>query len=514
MEEYAIYLRKSRKDDDYAGTVPQTDGDVLRRHERMLTELASKMKLSVTEIYREVVSGESIAARPAMKQLLDAVSGGRFAGVLVIEVERLARGDTSDQGTVAKTFAWTHTKIITPSKIYDPDNEFDEEYFEFGLFMSRREYKTINRRLTRGRKASVSEGKWIFNKQPFGYRRVKLENQKGYRLEPDENAETVKEIFAMYAAGKGSSVVARTLNERGIMNSKGKPWSPESILEIIKNIVYLGKVKYGSRPQTMSMENGEKKVSTPRAKEYLIADGLHEALIDEDTWQKCQFHLMDNRRIPVPQNKELANPLSGLIRCSVCGRALSRVYDSRKQRAILQCGTFDCPTRASYLDVVEESLLQSLDGLVNEKAGAIPATGADELRRELNDMKKRRVALETRLTALDKQRDSLYDLLEQGVYTADVFTARQRKIAEQIHELEQEILSLDNIARQKEESLGNIETLIPRIRAALSVYRTLPSPAEKNSILKDFLSYASYTKTVSGTKFHPAPFTLDLFLKS
>lgn len=56
-------------------------------------------------------------------------------GVLVVEVERLARGDTSDQGRVAKTFKFSDTLIITPSKTYDPNNEYDEEYFEFGLFM-------------------------------------------------------------------------------------------------------------------------------------------------------------------------------------------------------------------------------------------------------------------------------------------------------------------------------------------------------------------------------------------
>ena len=46
---------------------------------------------------------------------------------------------------------------MTPAKIYDPNNEFDEEYFEFGLFMSRREYKTIKKRLQRGRVSSAKE---------------------------------------------------------------------------------------------------------------------------------------------------------------------------------------------------------------------------------------------------------------------------------------------------------------------------------------------------------------------
>lgn len=84
-----------------------------------------------------------------------------------MEVERLARGDTIDQGLVAQAFKFSDTRIITPVKSYDPNNEFDEEYFEFGLFMSRREYKVINRRLQRGRLASVKEGKWVSNRAPY-----------------------------------------------------------------------------------------------------------------------------------------------------------------------------------------------------------------------------------------------------------------------------------------------------------------------------------------------------------
>lgn len=62
---------------------------------------------------------------------------------------------------MSQTFKYSGTKIITPMKVYDPENEFDEEYFEFGLFMSRREYKTINRRLQRGRISSAKEGKFV-----------------------------------------------------------------------------------------------------------------------------------------------------------------------------------------------------------------------------------------------------------------------------------------------------------------------------------------------------------------
>ena len=196
MSNYCIYLRKSRAD---AEAEARGDGETLLRHEKALIELAKKMNLNVKSIYREIVSGETISARPIMQQLLSEVGQGLWDGVLVMEVERLARGNTIDQGIVAQTFKFSDTKIITPMKTYDPNNEFDEEYFEFGLFMSRREYKTINRRLQRGRVASVKEGKYVANQPPYGYNRKKIENDKGFTLEPNETeAKVVKLIFELY----------------------------------------------------------------------------------------------------------------------------------------------------------------------------------------------------------------------------------------------------------------------------------------------------------------------------
>ena len=147
-ETYCMYLRKSREDRELE---KYDNVDTLDRHRKALLDYADKHHLNIGEIYEEVVSGETISERQEMQRLLTDVENNKWSGVLVMEVERLARGDTSDQGIVCKVFKYSSTKIITPVKTYDPNNEFDEEYFEFGLYMSRREYKTINRRLQRGR---------------------------------------------------------------------------------------------------------------------------------------------------------------------------------------------------------------------------------------------------------------------------------------------------------------------------------------------------------------------------
>ncbi|MEI3578964.1 MAG: recombinase family protein [Acutalibacteraceae bacterium] len=162
-----------------------------------------------------------------MQRLLREVSAGQWDGVLVVEIERLARGDTEDQGAVAKAFQYSGTKIVTPLKTYDPGDEFDEEYFEFGLYMSRRELKTINRRLVRGRQASAKQGKYVGSVAPFGYEKAPLTGQKGFTLIPSPDAAVVQLIFRLFlsSAEMGTGDTATQLNQMGYRTRQGHCWS-------------------------------------------------------------------------------------------------------------------------------------------------------------------------------------------------------------------------------------------------------------------------------------------------
>ena len=93
MEQYAKYLRKSRFDRDYAELSVE---ETLKRHEAILDRLAEERGYHIAKTYHEVVSGESIAARPMVQQLLAEVNAGLYAGVLVVDLERLARGNSAD----------------------------------------------------------------------------------------------------------------------------------------------------------------------------------------------------------------------------------------------------------------------------------------------------------------------------------------------------------------------------------------------------------------------------------
>lgn len=188
-----------------------------------------------------------------MLDLLTDVEDEKWTGIFVVEVERLARGDTMDRGIVAQTFQYSNTLIVTPMLMYDPSNSDDEEYFEFGLFMSRREFKTINRRLQSGRLGSVKDGKYAANRPPYGYTRVKLPG-KGWTLEPHpEQAPVVQLIFDMYTNAdpkkrKGTGLIARYLNDKKVPTARNREWTVATINGMLRNPVYIGNIRWNSRP--------------------------------------------------------------------------------------------------------------------------------------------------------------------------------------------------------------------------------------------------------------------------
>lgn len=507
MKQYCLYLRKSRSDIEAEN---HGEEETLARHEKILLDLAKRKNYNVTQIYREVVSGETIAARPVMQQLLTEVEHGIWSGVLVVEVERLARGDTIDQGIVAQTFKYSDTQIITPMKAYNPNNEYDEEYFEFGLFMSRREYKTINRRLQRGRLSSVKEGKYVSSIAPYGYDKVKIKGDKGYTLAPNPaESDIVKMIFELYTKGErrsdgtykriGVALIARKLNELKIPAKKSEFWVPASIKDMLRNPVYAGKIRWNWRPQEKKMKNGNIDISRPRSEDNkcIIVDGLHPAIISEETFELAQEYLAKNPPRPVKKNATIKNPLSGIVVCAFCGRKLvRRPYASETTPATIMCSVPQCPNVSSFLHIVEERILHSLEEWLKDyKLKWDINDSSSELVSEVEILKQSLKDIELKIIKLNKQMEKAHELLEQDIYTTDVFLERSRTITEKLNQLSVDKTELEKrlgIVSIREKSMVEI---IPRVEKLLDVYYELPTAKEKNDMLKEVLEKVVYKKT-------------------
>lgn len=469
MKDYCMYLRKSRADVEAEA---RGEGETLSRHQNMLMEIAKKQKLDIVKIYREIVSGDSIAARPQMQALLADVTGRKYAGVLVVEVERLARGDTIDQGIVAQAFRESSTKIVTPTKTYDPDNEFDEEYFEFSLFMSRREYKTIKRRMQAGRLASIKEGNYISSTAPYGYRKNHPE-PKVHTLEivPDE-AEVIKLIYKLHLDGHGAKYIANELNRLGIRPQKSQYWEPPSIKKILANPLYCGKVGWKNK------SNGD-----------TLYNGLHEPIISEETFNAVQQKKRTDPAAQIHTNDTLMNYYHGIMYCKNCGHQMKRRSIAGSGHEHLLCVYRECRGRtvSSTFDAVDEAVLAAFRYRIKHLQ-KLKRKGAKEAKNEPD----KTVPLEAELTKAKRQLSRMYDLLEQEIYDANTFLERSKIVNDKIKILEASIKEINS--EQKPPQLLPDEA-IERLQYVIDNFNISDSE-EKNRLLHTVVRKIYYSKTV------------------
>lgn len=527
MQNYVMYLRKSRADMEAES---HGEGETLLRHEKILLELAKKMKLNVTQIYREIVSGDSIASRPVMQRLLSEIESGTWTGVLVVEVERLARGDTIDQGIVAQAFKVSNTKIITPMKTYDPENEFDEEYFEFGLFMSRREYKTINRRLQRGRVAAAKEGKFLGSRPAFGYKIVKIQGDKGNTLEivPDQ-ADTVRLIFSMYTDGVvdqfgekrrlGIQQMARVLNEMRIPPARHDYWSKSTIRDILINPVYAGKIRWNWRTNQKRILNGESVVSRPRNDEYVLSQGLHEAIVSEDVFNKAQEYMSMAPPAPVGYKNQVKNPFAGIIVCGLCGRKMvlrkGSTSGKYKKKDYIVCHARYCTNVGSAFNYVESKILAALKSWYDRYVVELEQQ-KDEPDLNRTMLEKSLKSIDAEIAILNKQQSNIFDLLEQGIYSTEQFLERSQNLSERMASARESKESIEtNLSRHVQGEQAAYE-LMPKVKHLLDIYDSLPSAAQKNDLLKEVIDKIEYRKEKAATNISgsaPDDFEIVLFPK-
>lgn len=507
MEKYAIYLRKSRADIELESI---EKFETLEKHEKILKNLASKQGLNVVKVYKEIVSGESIEDRPEMKKLLNDVNMNFYDGVLVVEIERLARGDTKDQGIVAEAFKFSNTLIITPSKTYDPNDEFDQEYFEFGLFMSRREYNTIKRRLTTGKLLSIKDGNYMGSLPPYGYDIVRL-NKKERTLKKNEASKYVILMYKWFTEeGLTCGEIAKRLTSMGIPTLTGKKeWNRATISDILKNDLYRGKIRWNRRKQTREYDGSTRKRIKRRqlSEDYLIVDGKHEALISDEVFFKAQS--LFNGKVPIKAQTTIVNPLAGILVCKNCkSKILMNSYISKKNT----CGRYIhktsmyCKVKSSTVNDVMEALIQGLLSYIEDFKIKMNNDHENELLKQYELVI---ATMEKELQTLKTKREKLFDYFENGIYTENEFLERKVKLSESINELEKNLSKEKNNQPNKVDYTEKIFTFREIIE---SLKDNTIEARHKNELLKGIIDRIEYSCEDFGRQ-KGGCITLDIYLR-
>ena len=507
-DKYAMYLRKSRMDIE---AEKRGEGETLARHKAILSNLAARKGLYIEKIYEEIVSGETIEARPEIQQLIKDCYEGKYRGILIVEVTRLSRGSQGDAQIIMDCLKYSNGNngllVVTPTKVYDvAHNSDDEEYMEFELFMSRREYKMIKRRMDRGREQAVVEGNYMGSHRPYGYDIVKTPTARTLVPNPQE-APIVKLIYKWTVEENVSGYeVANRLDAMGVPTYSGTPeWSRDTIKQILTNPIYIGKVRWNDRMQVRQMVDGSVIKTRPRSSHtdhYMEFDGKHKAhaLVDEKTFKAASSRFTPDK---TKSNLKLVNPLATLLFCPNCNKAM--VYHAHKHQKntsprYQHPQSKLCKVKSAMVEDVMNAVVRTLQLYIEDfemKTDNMQDVDESAVTEQID-------ALQAEMRKTEKKLAKLFDAWEDGNISDNEFVQRKAVNNEKIESIKRQIEQLEDSIPEKEEYEEKIETFSAVLNAVLD--ENLDAEL-KNAALKSII------KRIEFTRENKDEFILDVFLR-
>jgi len=201
------------------------------------------------------------------------------------------------------------------------------------------------------------------NAGAYGYRPYKLPGVKGnsLRIEPEE-AKVVQMIYDMYGKqGMGYNAIAYALNDMHIPARKGE-WSQTSIVNILTNEVYLGKIRWRREPVKKVVKDGFLAKTRILNDDYELYDGMHEPIITEEQWEMVKAAQKKRNHASVNTDRQLQNPFAGILVCGKCGAIMKRTVPDKRRNPTpwFRCTTRGCDCKIIKCEVVENSIRDAM----------------------------------------------------------------------------------------------------------------------------------------------------------
>jgi len=318
MENAYIYTRVS--------TIIQVDGFSLDAQEEEIRAYAKMRNINIVGKYSdEGKSGKNAEHRPAFNQMMKDIRNKKdnVRYVLVFKLSRFAR-NTSDTAKYLQELASFGVGLLGVKDGIDTSTATGKMIANIMGAVAEMELENIHEQTLAGRQQKARSGLWNGAQAPFGYSIV----DKKLAICPEE-AEIVKEIFRLYTEeGQTIQYITKKLNDENVQreqrgNTQFSTFPMRTIRSILKNPVYAGKIAYGRR-HTVKVEgtnNETKVVKQDDESKIIIVDGVHEAIVSQETFAKAEERLNENvAHRKTRSDSTTVYPLTGLIKCPDCGK--------------------------------------------------------------------------------------------------------------------------------------------------------------------------------------------------
>lgn len=252
--------------------------------------------------------------RPGLRQLLEDVRGGRVDVIVVYKVDRLTRS-LADFAKMVELFDRAGVSFVSVTQAFNTTSSMGRLTLNVLLSFAQFEREVTAERIRDKVAASKRKGMWMGGAVPLGYDA----RDKALVVNSGE-AKAIQTIFAEYLAIGSVRLLESRLKELGVVSKRrtdrfgrasgGAALSRGALYNVLRNPIYIGKTRHKGT----------------------IYDGLHDAIIDEDTWARVQALLADHggKKISVPR-RSAKRCLDGVL-FDPQGRAMRTTYASKSVR--------------------------------------------------------------------------------------------------------------------------------------------------------------------------------------
>lgn len=448
------------------------EGFSLEAQRENLTYYANNKGWEVVGDYGdEGISGKNVKDRPGVKRLIGDIKEKKIDVVVLYKFDRLTRDSRDTEDFIELIQKYDITVYAISGGVVDvstPSGRFNTRILGAAAQFER---EMIIDRVVDGFIEKVKKGFSLCSSTPsYGYNRLKHQDVQTIN---EEEANIVRRVFNMYLKGSSFTEIANTLNSENVKTKKsGKimrkrnsdehyivnsVWQPKTIRQMLSNPNYIGSVRYGINREQVSFEDAAK---YENRKKGFIANGLHDAIIKIEDWEKVQDRLKKIQHINKTNYPKDEVYYCGFLTCGFCGHTLTtnrtnkkRKDGSKKVFLGYRCINREkklCPALGMSHKKVEEAFLDYIDSIeeLDDFNGIDLSENIDTS--ELDNLNKKILQRKSKL-------NEIMDLFMESKIGFDEYQNMRSSIEIDITRLNCEINKIEKKLKPKEENIEKNE---------------------------------------------------------
>ena len=457
-------------------TTMQIEGYSLEAQKARMKAYAAFNDYDIVGEYEDAgKSGKSTEGRLAFNRMLEDICTDKdgVSYVLVFKLSRFGR-NAADVLSTLQIMQDHGVNLICVEDGIDSSKEAGKLMISVLSAVAEIERENIRVQTMEGRIQKAREGKWNGGFAPYGY---KL--KKGKLIINEDEAPAIRTIFDLYVnTSKGATGIAKQLELLGIgkiprQNGTCPLFNAQLIRRILENPVYCGKIAYGRR-KTEKVHGTRNEYRLVEQDDYLLVDGLHEAIVSEELWNQAQAKLRSQARKyeRIDRGQEFrTHLLTGIVKCPICGvgmyanKCIKRKPDGTKYKDFYYYGCkHRSMTRGHKCDYKKQIHEELLDEAVAEIIKSLVSTPRFAAMMQRKISKKIDIdAVGQEISGYEKQlrlalsaKDRLLDEIDELDPSEKHYAKRKKDLANRLDKMYDKIEDIEQqlqTAREKKKSV-------------------------------------------------------------